>query len=62
MRDKIHRLRDLEHDLKDLLIVMVLIILLLESYALLRQHLYMKDETTLTIDFIIKQILMDKKS
>jgi len=36
MRDKVHRLRDLGHDLKDSLIVMVMIILLLEFYALLR--------------------------
>jgi len=62
MRNKVHRLRDLGHGLKDSLIAMVMIISLPESYALLRQHLYMKDETTLTTDFIIKQILIDKKS
>jgi len=62
MRDKVHRLRDLGHDLKDSLIATVIIISLPESYALLRQHLYMKDETTLTTDFVIKQILMDEKS
>ena len=62
MREKVHRLRDLGHDLKDSLIAMVMIISLPESYTLLRQHLYMKDKTTLTTDFIIKQILMDEKS
>jgi len=62
MRDKVHRLRDLRHNLKDSLIAMVMIISLPESYASLRQHLYMKDETTLTTDFVIKQILMDEKS
>ena len=62
MRDKVHRLIDLGHDLKDSLIATVMIISLSESYASLRQHLYMEDETTLTTDFVIKQILMDKKS
>ena len=62
MRDKVHRLRDLGHDLKDSLIATVMIISLPESYALLRQYLYMKDETTLTTDFVIKQILIDEKS
>jgi len=62
MRDKVHRLKDLGHDLKDSLITTVMIISLPESYALLKQYLYMKDKTTLTTDFIIKQILMDKKS
>jgi len=54
MRDKVHRLRDLGHDLKDLLIATVMIISLPESYASLRQHLYMKNETTLTTNFVIK--------
>jgi len=62
MRDKVHRLRDLRHNLKDSLIATVMIISLPEFYALLRQHLYMKDKTTLTTNFVIKQILMNKKS
>jgi len=62
MRDKVHRLRGVGHDLKDSLIATVMIISLLESYTLLRQHLYIKDKTTLTTDFVIKQILMDEKS
>ena len=33
IRDKVHRLRDLGHNLKNSLIVTVMIILLLESYA-----------------------------
>jgi len=61
IKDKVHRLKDLGHDLKDSLITTVMIISLLESYTLLRQHLYIKNKTTLTTDFIIKQILMDEK-
>jgi len=62
MHEKVHRLKDLGHTFKDSLIAMVLIISLPESYMLLRQHLFMKDKNTLTMDFVIRQILMDKKS
>ena len=61
MWDKVHRLRDLGHDLKDLLIATVIMISLLESYTSLRQHLYIKNESTLTTDFVVRQILMDEK-
>ena len=54
MREKVHRLKDLGHTFKDLLIAMVMIISLLESYASLCQHLFMKDKNTLTMDFIIR--------
>jgi len=62
MHKKVHRLKDLEHTFKDSLIAMVIIISLSESYASLWQHLFMRDENTLTMDFIIRQILMDEKS
>jgi len=61
MRNKVHKLRDLGHNLKNSLIAMVMIISLPESYTSLRQHLYIKDKTILTTDFVIKQILMDEK-
>jgi len=39
-----------------------MIISLPESYTSLRQHLFMKNKNTLTMDFVIRQILMDEKS
>jgi len=62
MRKKVHRLKDLGHTFKDSLIATVMIMSLPESYASLRQHLFMKDENTLTMDFVIRQILMDEKA
>ena len=59
---KVHRLKGLEHTFKDSLIAMVIIISFPESYVSLCQHLFMKDKNTLTMDFIIRQILMDEKS
>ena len=62
MREKVHRLKDLGHTFKDSLIATVMIISLPKSYVSLRQHLFMRDENTLTMDFVIRQILMDEKS
>jgi len=62
MREKVHRLKDLGHTFKNSLIAIVMIISLPESYASLCQHLFMKDKNTLTMDFVIRQILMDEKS
>ena len=62
MHEKVHRLKDLEHTFKDSLITTVMIISLPESYASLRQHLFMKNKNTLTMDFVIRQILMGEKS
>ena len=60
--EKIYRLKDLGYNLKDLTIVMLIMVLLLESYVSLRQHLYIQDENTLTMDFIIKQILLEENA
>ena len=49
-------------DLKNSLIATVMMISLPESYTSLRQYLYMKDESTLTTDFVVRQILMDEKA
>jgi len=62
IRKKVHRLKDLGHTFKDSLITTVMIISLPESYASLWQHLFMRDENTLIMDFVIRQILMDEKS
>jgi len=59
---KVHRLKDLEHTFKDSSIAMVIIISLSESYISLRQHLFIRNENTLTMNFVIRQILMDEKS
>ena len=58
MHEKVHRLKNLGYNLKDLTIAMLIMVSLLESYVSLRQHLYMQDKNTLTMDFIIKQILL----
>ena len=44
------------------MITMLIMVLLPDSYALLRQHLYMKDKDTLTMDFVIKQILLEENT
>ena len=62
MREKVHRLKDLGYDLKDFTIAMLIMVSLPESYVLLRQHLYMQDENTLTMDFVIKQILLEENA
>jgi len=58
MSEKVHKLKDLGYNLKDVTIAMLIMVSLPEYYASLRQHLYMKDEDTLTMDFVIKQILL----
>ena len=62
MRKKVHKLKDLGYDLKDTSIAMLMMVSLPESYVSLRQHLYMKDKNTLTMDFIIKQILLEENA
>jgi len=62
MSKKVHKLKDLGYDLKDTMITMLIMVSLPESYAPLRQHLYMKDEDTLTMDFVIKQILLEESA
>ena len=62
MSEKVHKLKDLGYDLKDATIAMLIMVLLPESYASLRQHLYMKNKDTLTMDFIIKQILLEENA
>ena len=42
MHKKVHKLKDLGYDLKNVSIAMLMMVLLLESYASLRQHLYIK--------------------
>jgi len=44
------------------MIAMLIMVLLLESYTSLRQHLYIKDKDTLTMDFVIKQILLEENA
>jgi len=60
--EKVHKLKNLGYDLKDASIAMLMMVSLLESYASLRQHLYIKDKNTLTMDFVIKQILLEENA
>jgi len=62
MREKVHRLKDLGYNLKDPTIAMLIMVSLPEFYASLRQHLYMQDKNTLTMDFVIKQILLEENA
>jgi len=62
MYRKVHRLKVLGHNLKDSLIAAVMVMSLPDSYASLRQHLYMKKESKLTMEFVTKQILMEENS
>jgi len=62
MSKKIHKLKNLGYNLKDATIIMLIIVLLPESYVSLRQYLYIKDKDTLTMDFVIKQILLEKNT
>jgi len=59
---KVHRLKVLGHDLKDSLIAAVIVMSLPDSYASLRQYLYIKKESKLTTEFVTKQILMEENS
>ena len=52
--EKVHKLKNLGYEFKDTIITTLIMVSLLDSYASLRQHLYMKDKDTLTMDFIIK--------
>jgi len=54
--------RNINNDLANLPSHDIIMVSLLESYAPLRQHLYMQDENTLTMDFVIKQILLEKNT
>jgi len=62
MSEKVHKLKNLGYDFKDATIAMLIIVLLPDYYASLRQHLYMKDEDTLIMDFVIKQVLLEKNA
>jgi len=44
------------------LVGMAIMSRLLESYLSLKQHLSMQDESRLTTDFIIKQVLLEEKN
>jgi len=59
---KVHKLKVLRHNLKDSLIIAVMVILLSNSYTLLQQYLYMKKESKLITEFVTKQILMKENS
>ena len=62
MSEKVHKLKNLGYDFKDATIAMLIMVLLLDYYASLRQHLYMKDKDTLTMDFVIKQVLLEENT
>ena len=62
MSEKVHKLKNLGYKFKNATITMLIMVSLLDSYASLRQHLYMKDEDTLTMDFVIKQILLKENA
>jgi len=60
MSEKVHKLKNLRYEFKNAIVTMLIMVSLPDSYASLRQHLYMKDEDTLTMDFVIKQILLEE--
>jgi len=60
--EKVHKLKNLRYEFKDTTVAMLIMVSLPDSYASLRQHLYMKDEDTLTMDFVIKQILLEENA
>ena len=62
MSEKVHKLKNLGYKFKNATITTLIMVSLLDSYASLRQHLYMKDEDTLTMDFVIKQILLKENA
>jgi len=61
-KQNIERFTDLRHDLKDSLIVVVMVMSLPNSYASLQQYLYIKKESKLIMEFVTKQILMEENS
>jgi len=62
MNEKVHKLKNLGYEFKDATIAMLIMVSLPDSYASLRQYLYIKDEDTLTMDFVIKQILLEENA
>ena len=58
MSEKIHKLKNLGYKFKDAMIAMLIMVSLPDSYTSLRQHLYMKDKDTLTMDFITNSHLL----
>jgi len=59
---KLQKLKDLGYEVNDNLVGMVIMSGLPESYFSLKQHLSMQDESRLTTDFIIKQVLLEEKN
>ena len=62
MSEKVHKLKNLGYDFKDAMITMLIMVSLLDSYASLRQYLYIKDKDTLIMDFVIKQVLLEENA
>jgi len=58
MSEKVHKLKNLGYKFKDAMIAMLIMVSLPDSYTSLRQHLYMKDKDTLTMDFITNSHLL----
>jgi len=59
---KVYKLKNLGYEFKDTTITMLIMVSLPDFYTLLRQHLYMKDKDTLTMDFVIKQVLLEENT
>ena len=62
MRQKVHKLKSLGHDLTDSLIATAMIVSLPDSYSTLRQLLFMTEDSKLTTDFVIRQALMEERT
>ena len=60
--EKVYKLKNLGYEFKDTTITMLIMVSLPDFYTLLRQHLYMKDKDTLTMDFVIKQVLLEENT
>ena len=58
MSEKVRKLKNLGYKFKDAMIAMLIMVSLPDSYTSLRQHLYMKDKDTLTMDFITNSHLL----
>jgi len=58
MSEKVHKLKNLGYKFKNAMIAMLIMVSLPDSYTSLRQHLYMKDKDTLTMDFITNSHLL----
>ena len=56
--EKVHKLKNLGYKFKNATITTLIMVSLLDSYASLRQYLYMKDKDTLTMDFITNSHLL----